>query len=106
MSAKAEADSTTQKSEVVQRKKLSRSKQLRKESRDLKFNRAGTDTSISEESSQLEDQISKINQVLTNEQDQINTQAKNSSILATRIRLVLVGQLGTRYSTFTSLRTV
>jgi hypothetical protein len=55
MSAKAGADSTKQKPEKVEPKKLSPCKQRRKEDRDPKFNRTVTDTSISADSSQLED---------------------------------------------------
>jgi hypothetical protein len=88
MSAKAEADSTTQKTQAAETKKLSPYKQRRKEDRDLKFNRTATDTSISEESSQLEDLDLTINQAtnqVTNQVDTINlnptiTQVQNDDM--------------------------
>jgi hypothetical protein len=108
MSANAEADSTTQKPKAVEPKKLSPSKQLRKESRDLKFNRAGTDTFISEESSQLEDQNSTMNQVLTNDQDSTNTQVQPDE-MSDKIacdKIVYSGDqntLGTRWTTWNEI---
>jgi hypothetical protein len=57
MSAKAEADSTTQKSDTVEPKKLSPYKQRRKEDRDLKFNRSNIDTSIIEDQDSTNTQV-------------------------------------------------
>ena len=57
MSAKAEADSTTQKSETVEPKKLSPYKLRRKEDRDLKFNRVYFDTSIIEDQDSTNTQV-------------------------------------------------
>ena len=57
MSAKAEADSTTQKPEAVEPKKLSPYKQRRKEDRDLKFNRSNIDTSIIEDQDSTNPQV-------------------------------------------------
>jgi hypothetical protein len=57
MSAKAEADSTTQKSKTVEPKKLSPYKQRRKEDRDLKFNRSSIDTSIIEDQDSTDTQV-------------------------------------------------
>ena len=113
MSAKAEADSTTQKTEAVEPKKLSPYKQRRKEDRDLKFNRTVTDTSISEESSQLEDldltinQIS--NQVTPINQDPTDPQVQQDDDMSDKIpcdKFVYSGDqntLGTRWTTWSEI---
>jgi hypothetical protein len=88
MSAKAGADSTKQKPEKVEQKKLSPCKQRRKEDRDSKFNRTVTDTSISADSSQLEDPDLTIdqvtnqvtNQVITTNQDPTETQVQDDDM--------------------------
>ncbi len=113
MSAKAEADSTTQKTEAVEPKKLSPYKQRHKEDRDLKFNRTVTDTSISEESSQLGDLDSTINQV-TNQvsiinQDSTDPQVQQDDKMSDKIpcdKFVYTGDqntLGTRWTTLSEI---
>jgi hypothetical protein len=116
MSAKAEADSTTQKPEKVEPKKLSPSKQRRKEDRDLKFNKTVTDTSISDNSSQLEDPDLTLDrvtnpvthQVITSVQDPTEAQVQddNMSDKISCDKFVYSGDqntLGTRWTTWSEI---
>ena len=103
MSAKAEADSTTQKPEKVEQKKLSPYKQRRKEDRDLKFNKTVTDTSISENSSRLEDPDLTIDQVTDKDPTETQVQADDMSDKIACDKFVYSGDqntLGTRWTTW------